>query len=121
MTRQGKRDAVAVLYTDDGDFVSKGPPGAFRWTGLYGVEEGGPYGMNFKCPCGCGAIHGAGFTTRPKDWNGGRGARWEWDGNKEKPTVSPSLGLHRSHEGQSVGADGYHWHGYLKAGIFEEC
>lgn len=82
--REGKRDARAVLYEDDGDFVSKGPPGAFRWTGLYGVEEGGPYGMNFKCPCGCGAVHGAG-------------------------------------NGQSVGADGYHWHGYLKAGVFEEC
>ncbi len=42
-------------------------------------------------------------------------------GNKEKPTLSPSLGLHRSHDGQSVGADGYHWHGFLKAGVFEEC
>src|SRR5262245_60104937 len=102
--REGKRDAIAVLYEDDSDFVSKAPPGAFRWTGLYGVDEGGPYGMNFKCPCGCGAIHGAGFTTRPKDWNEGRDARWAWDGNKEKPTLSPSLGLHRSHEGQTVGA-----------------
>ena len=118
--REGKRDAVAIFYEDDGDFVSNGPPGAFRWTSLYGVD-GGPYGMNFKCPCGCGAVHGVGFTTRPKDWNEGKGARWTWDGNMEKPTLSPSLGLHRSHEGQTVGADGYHWHGYLKAGVFEEC
>lgn len=118
--RQGKRDAPAIFYEGE-DFVSKAPAGAFRWTGLYGVDEDGPYGMNFKCPCGCGAVHGAGLTTRPKDWNEGKDTRWQWDGNKEKPTLSPSLGLHRSRDGQTVGAYGYHWHGFLRAGIFEEC
>lgn len=121
--RQGKRDAPAVFY-DEGkeDFVSNGQPGAFRWTGLYGVE-GDHFGMNFKCPCGCGAVHGVGFDNRPADWVAKDRSRptWHWDGNKEKPTLSPSLGLHRSHDGQTIGADGYHWHGFLKAGVFEEC
>jgi hypothetical protein len=121
--REGKRDAPAVLYADDGDFVSNGPPGAFRWTGLYGVDEGGPYGMNFKCPCGCGAVHGAGFDNRPADWLAKDRPRpmWHWNGDKEKPTLTPSLGLHRSHDGRTIGVDGYHWHGHLKAGVFEEC
>jgi hypothetical protein len=37
------------------------------------------------------------------------GASWEWDGNREKPTLSPSI--------HCVGV----WHGYLRAGRFESC
>lgn len=117
MSRPGKRDAIAALYVGD-DFVSAAPAGAFRWTGLYGVEAEGPFGMNFKCPCGCGAVHGVGFDNRPAVWPG---PRWKWNGDKEKPTLDPSLGLGKSRDDQTKGPDGYHWHGYLKAGIFEEC
>lgn len=114
--RPGKRDALAVHY--DGDkFVTEAPAGAFRYTTLYGEpDDAPPSGMNFKCPCGCGSIHGARFRSVEPS-----AAVWTWDGNREKPTVAPSLGLHPSHEGHSVGADGYHWHGFLKAGVFEEC
>lgn len=34
---------------------------------------------------------------------------WGWDGNKDAPTLTPSI--HR------VG----HWHGYLRAGRLESC
>lgn len=34
---------------------------------------------------------------------------WTWDGNRERPTLSPSI--------HAVG----HWHGYLRAGRFESC
>ena len=38
---------------------------------------------------------------------------WQWDGNVEKPTLSPSIGCgHRPD---------FHWHGYLRAGRFEAC
>ncbi len=34
---------------------------------------------------------------------------WGWDGNKDAPTLTPSLNL--------IGV----WHGYLKAGVLESC
>ena len=38
---------------------------------------------------------------------------WQWDGNREKPTLSPSIGCGPRPD--------FHWHGYLKAGRFEAC
>lgn len=38
---------------------------------------------------------------------------WQWDGNVEKPTLSPSIGC-----GVRPNFD---WHGYLRAGRFEAC
>lgn len=35
------------------------------------------------------------------------GPRWQWDGNRESPTLSPSL--------HCIG----HWHGFLRNGRFE--
>ncbi len=37
---------------------------------------------------------------------------WQWDGNKEAPTLSPSILVHASH--YSAG-----WHGFLRAGKLE--
>lgn len=34
---------------------------------------------------------------------------WKWDGNTEKPTLSPSLHLSGT------------WHGFLRSGRFESC
>lgn len=59
-------------------------------------------GMIYLCPCGCrrtGALH---FRPHPSP-------SWEWDGNREAPTLSPSV--------HHVG----HWHGWLRAGIWETC
>jgi hypothetical protein len=67
----------------------------------------------FGCPCGCGAHHGGRFVG-PNAWG--------FDGNESKPTVTGSFGCYPSHRNPSVGPDGkYHWHGHLKAGVFEEC
>jgi hypothetical protein len=66
--------------------------------------------LTFTCPCGCGAVHGVPVTSRTDMHS------WEWNGNKEKPTLTPSLGLHPK---QATG--GYHWHGYLTDGVFIEC
>jgi hypothetical protein len=41
--------------------------------------------------------------------HGTKNREWVWDGNVEKPTLSPSI--HR------VG----HWHGHLKKGYFKSC
>lgn len=37
------------------------------------------------------------------------GASWSWDGNREKPTLTPSI--------HCIGV----WHGFLRAGRFESC
>jgi len=122
--RPGKRDAVAHLVPDELDYGNV-EAGAFHWTGLYGVEDPGPFGMCFGCPCGCGMLHGVSFDNRPVGWGGDSERKhpvWHWDGNKEKPTLSPSLGLLVTPNMNTVGPDGhYHWHGFLRTGVFEEC
>ena len=41
--------------------------------------------------------------------------KWEWNGNREKPTLSPSIELMGRNPLETL------WHGYLKDGIFEAC
>lgn len=38
---------------------------------------------------------------------------WQWDGNIEKPTLTPSLNSKLSDEKR--------WHGHLTAGVWVEC
>jgi hypothetical protein len=106
-----KRNAIAVNVPHFSD-LDKAVPGQFIFTGLH-ATEGGPYGILFVCPCGCGSFGSVHFNV-PSDWaekhNGGKPlTQWTWNGNKEKPTLSPSI-LHENH-----------WHGYLRDGVFEEC
>lgn len=119
LTRAGKTDVQAVRVDS---LFPPGVPGSFIWTGLHGFP-GGPYGINFRCPCGCDSIYGASFDNHPEAWlsQGGKQGRWHWDGDREKPTLTPSLGLYKHVPEQRVGPDGYHWHGFLRAGVFEEC
>ncbi len=64
----------------------------------------------FLCPKNagrrCGGLLIAGKTNIPRDGqnqNGGK-AQWDWDGNREAPTFTPS-----------VNCSGC-WHGYIRAG-----
>lgn len=82
-----------------------GPPGAFKFWSY--AEGEAPAGLNFVCPCGCKAVLGVRFTNR----SGEIGATWSWNGDREKPTVTPSI-LHMA---------GCRWHGYLTDGVFQEC
>jgi len=65
-------------------------------------------GMVHACPCGCGAHSALWFSGQ------GRG-RPEWNVAGEWPnvTLSPSIGIRKS-------AGDFHWHGYLRNGVFEE-
>ncbi len=57
-------------------------------------------GLLYICPCGCGKMGFVGFRGKvdpPRP-------AWEWDGNEESPTLSPSI--------HDVG----HWHGWLREG-----
>lgn len=65
--------------------------------------------MWYVCPCGCGSvgcIH-VGINTKPENV-GGR-ATWNWNGDKNKPTLTPSID-HKNN-----------WHGFLTDGYFRDA
>lgn len=65
-----------------------------------------PGRLTFLCPCGCGDVGGilvAGDESRQPVW--------QWNGNEEAPTVTPSIRF----------MSGCQWHGYLTAGVFRSC
>lgn len=75
-----------------------------------------PYMIAFGCPCGkCHdpeqVVHNCylNITIPGQAKESVESPNWEWDGNWEAPTLSPSI--------QRRGA--CNWHGYLKKGVFE--
>lgn len=109
----GKRNAPCVIVAE---LPFDAPAGH---TALCRNDAGTVIGLIFGCPCGCGAHYGGGNCFVDK----GKGA-WNFDGNEQKPTVTGSWGCYPTHRDpavSSVGAGGYHWHGFLRAGVFEEC
>ena len=61
-------------------------------------------GIAFRCPCGCGR---EGFLPIGQ----GKAVSWEWDGNRTRPTLTPSI--------RQRGGCG--WHGWLAAGVWLPC
>lgn len=80
-----------------------GPDGAVAGAVEIIDYEGG-IGMAFRCPCGCG--RDGYLPIRPPD---DHGPSWEWNGDRQRPTLKPSI--------QQVG--GCRWHGYLRNGVWE--
>lgn len=73
------------------------------------AEAGQEQRFDFNCPMHdrrCGALVIAGRTTLKRDPQGQNGgiAQWDWDGNRERPTFSPSVNC------------GGCWHGYIRNG-----
>lgn len=94
---------VGVTLVANSEALLNGGPGTIRFDNN---AEGQPARMPFKCPCGCGIV--AGVSLKPANPNG-----WEWNGSKDKPTLSPSVLI--------KDGDGEHWHGWLRDGIWESC
>jgi hypothetical protein len=74
------------------------------------AEEGAPTSpyIWLKVPAPGGGYEHARLPLRPSPAND-IGASWEWDGNRERPTLSPSVWCRGI------------WHGFLRAGRFESC
>lgn len=77
--------------------------------------------LNFACPLGhgnCGAIV-IGNQFKPAHPTN---SAWTWDGNVEKPTLTPSINCLTGKTGnkqfpyEEYGGCG--WHAYLRAGVF---
>jgi hypothetical protein len=94
---------VKATLVDDIDSV-RATPGAFEF---FVKERGGPpAGILYSCPCGCARVGALNFRPAPSP-------SWDWDGNREAPTLSPSV--HDMPDGVT------HWHGWLRAGTWESC
>lgn len=89
---------VKATRCEDIDEV-RASPGAFEY---YQDGDRFPAGMIYCCPCGCGATGALRF--RPA-----QSPSWDWDGNRDAPTLSPSV--------HHVG----HWHGWLRGGVWVSC
>jgi len=75
-----------------------------------GVEQT----FSFNCPKydrRCFGLVIVGKTDLKRDPQGQNGgiAQWEWDGNREKPTFTPSINC------------GKCWHGYIRNGRAVDC
>lgn len=98
-----------VTQNADGSLSRKDvAAGAAWWIHHLGDHENRISHLRFSCPCGCGDL-----ITVPvyqnKNLEGDYG--WKWDGNKELPTLSPSI--------QKL--NGCKWHGHLTKGIFDQA
>jgi len=83
-----------------------GVAGSFNFTtGLSDPEDAPPRGLHFICPCGCGAHGAVQFRANAYDQSH---PSWEWDGNRESPTLSPSI--QRTTDCR--------WHGWLRDGFW---
>lgn len=92
-----KASVSAILVEDIDAALDK--PGAFEiW----------PDGLAYVCPCGCKAVGFLPFKPCPSP-------SWAWDGNRERPTLTPSV-HHMIGEPPVT-----HWHGWLRAGVWEAC
>lgn len=104
------RNAKAFMVKAEEGFLAREPGACYFVRHADDPEDAGPAGLIHACPCGCGARTVLYFRGR------GRGKQ-EWDVIGEWPvvTLSPSIGV------KPKDANGaYHWHGWLRAGVFEE-
>lgn len=87
----------AAQFIDFDDFRDSGQAGSICF--MENVEAG-VQGFGIKC-AGCG--HESYLTVD------GESHGWKWDGNREHPTLTPSV-FHTKEKG------GCGWHGYLRSG-----
>jgi hypothetical protein len=94
-------DIFKDSYVDERKMIQHPlPPGSAK----FAVDKDGKMAaLNFICPCGCKL-----FYSLPL--NQPSGCTWQWDGNREEPTVTPSI---------KNGNCGYH--GFLTKGEWSFC
>ena len=108
------RATVPAVFCED--WPDEGTPaGHWHFYVSRDVADGQePAGILFGCPCGCGQMNSVAFRASRE----GRPS-WEWDGNREKPTLSPSINILQLDEAGK--RTGEHWHGWLRDGVFQSC
>lgn len=92
------------------DIDEERAPGSFEF---YKSDLHDPAGIIYVCPCGCGREGVLRFRLEGQ----GRPS-WIWDGNRESPTLTPSVHDIISY---SAGGQKTHWHGWLRNGQWVPC
>ena len=100
-------DARRVSSDHDGDLS----PGEFCW----GEDDDGNIQMAFMLP-GDEWHFLREITCYRKGDPKPKSPAWEWDGNEDKPTLTPSISSKGAPDGKTT-----IWHGHLTAGRFEAC
>lgn len=78
------------------------PPGSCQWVPNHHNDN--PHAcIAYTCPCGCGAVGAISVKKGQKIPQ-----HWEWDGNVQAPTLTPSI----------LKKFGCCWHGFLTGGVF---
>lgn len=67
--------------------------------------QGNPKWMRFPCQRDGGECQ---IALRPSQTNG-KGASWQWDGDRDKPTITPSINCEKI----------CGWHGHITKGEFK--
>ncbi len=98
---------VKAQYMQDLPSEGSAPAGAFTYYTDFHQQR--TAGMIYTCPCGCGRQRALAFKPPSADDIKYKRHTWAWDGNKENPTLTPSI----NHVG--------HWHGWLKNGFFTDA
>lgn len=79
-------------------------------------------GLIYKCPGGCGKEGYVAFKPPSEDDIKYGRDTWTWDGNREAPTLSPSIHNHDViYEGKKLAEQPTHWHGWLQNGFFVQA
>lgn len=98
-------------------------PGVQRIPGKFDIRmahvqgyPGATAHIEFICPNAryCGVLMGPVAVAKP---NPDALGVWGWDGNKEAPTLTPSLNCLAEKDGKPAGGCG--WHGWIKGGVME--
>lgn len=112
MSKATNIPAVRITVDTHKDLAARQTPGAYYF--FHGSDDDSrTIGMIHSCPCGCGALTSLNFDERRNDR-----PLWKVAGDADKLTLEPSIGIKRFAAGQDVEADGYHWHGWLREGVW---
>ena len=86
-------------------------PGSFVWVN----EDGEPAAPGEEDRLLFSAPNGGGIGSCPIRSGGPkqRQVEWDWDGNREEPTLTPSVWFNQGQPGD--------WHGWLRQGRWEGC
>lgn len=128
-------ESVDAIYLEKADYsqIKAAGPGAFTYTYevldgdgekfTRGMDSGSIEDQGRKKGRIIGMIHflpGAGYGHIPIRPYNGNADSWEWDGNIEKPTLTPSVhAMPQEAKGDYPGRIG--WHGHLTEGRWVSC
>jgi hypothetical protein len=104
-----------MFRVDGWDAIWTSGPGAFFFSKVHDgdLDDGTPYiyeTLVVRLPMNVdGGSDLAILPLKPARPRKTPDTAWEFDGNREKPTLTPSVHCHG------------HWHGFIRAGRYESC